>query len=115
MWRKAILFMLLFSLSAVGRADVPTRLKKLFFTEIAHYVAYEEDGILRGPAKLEDFVYLQTDEFTFSIKGESFSIWDQKKISYDCTVNVLTRMMIRSAVDFDLYCTLENENWPFLD
>ena len=112
--KKLIIALFFFSFASAVKAEVPAKLKVILLEAVAEEVFFEDEGYERAPQKLEDFSFLQIDEFDFSIKGRSFSEWDDKVIGYDCVATALTREIIEKTSDLTITCTLSDENWPYL-
>ena len=99
---------------AASAQTLPESAKQIIFEAISEEVYFEDEGYTRLPKALNDFKFTQTDEFEFTVSGESFSDWDNKVIGYECLVTSLSRGIIKSTSDVDVSCTLTGENWPHL-
>jgi hypothetical protein len=93
--------------------ELPLKAKEIIFDEISSMVAFEDEGLMRLPQKIEDFTFVFSDEFIISVSGESYSDWDQKMIGYQCQVKVLSRGMIESKNNVEIECELTGEHWPY--
>lgn len=84
-------------------------LKQQVFEEISNLVFFEDEGFVRAPQSVSDFNFKSIGNNRFSVTGNSYSDWDMKEISYDCTAEVSEAKLLA------LTCSLENENWPYMD
>lgn len=110
---KALILAILFVCGAAQANDIPESAKKIIFEEIGMLVYFNDEGASRLPSKISDFTYNVEDEFLIRVKGNSYSDWDMKELSYDCLVQVNTRGLIKSSKDIEVSCKVENENWPY--
>jgi hypothetical protein len=100
------------SLAATAQSELPKSVKTLIFDDITRQVYFEDDGYKRMPQSMDDFIYTQTDESTFTVKGTSFSEWDNKDIGYDCVVEILVRGIPKTTKDINVTCEFSGMNWP---
>lgn len=110
---KYLILLLVLVSGVVQAQDLPTEAKQVIFDEISSIVFFEDEGAVRAPTNVEDFEFTMTDEFTIRVQGKSYSDWDMKELSYDCSVELTTRGMIKSNKDINVTCSVENEEWPY--
>jgi thermitase len=104
--------LLALSIQTAGANELPLAAKKIIFDQIQEDIFFEDEGLVRSVKSMDDLRFRQSDEFKIRISGDSYSVWDQKVIHYDCDATILTRGMIRTKNDVSTLCRMTGENWP---
>lgn len=107
------LTVLMFSTHSMA-AELPLKTKKIILSAIASDVFFEDEGAVRAPSKVSDFTFKKMKKNMILVTGDSYSDWDMKKIHYTCEVTVLNAK-ITTDEDLSVSCSLDGENWPYLD